>query len=126
MMHQDDGEENSRLDPFGGSTDFRTEILRRFDRVDSLAEARHTENVRRLESLEDSAKDMEPTMKILPALLEDWTGGNDPEQGMRRAMKQIIAERKALSIGWKIVLALALPIGTAIAAVWGYIWGHTK
>ncbi len=97
--------------------EFRAHMQEHLDRLDrefqdfrGKLDDYHRENQARFESLERSAQKAD-------LIVDEWMGGDDPDGGMRRALRQLISERRLIGVGWKVLAAFGA-IGTAIIAGW--------
>ena len=111
------------------SVDFRLEVLRRLGRLEDDRQNYHRDNVRRLEKLEQVATEIEPLVRELRPLMADWTGGDNPEEGMRREIKKLIDERRTIGLGWKLLVMLGAIVSTifgAWVAFTEYVRTHVK
>lgn len=108
---------------------FRREVLRRLEDLEREREDEHRDNLDRLSRIEQALKDGDSMRDKIRILLDDWTGGDEPELGMRRILKQIITERQTLGFGWKVLIAIGSVGATLIAAytaVTSFLGGHPK
>jgi len=93
---------------------FKLDIIARLHRLEDDRLGYHRENQMRLEHLERAADGLEPIVRQLKPLIEDWTGGDDPNNdGMRGELKKMIAAQRTIRMGWRMLLAL----GSLVAAL---------
>lgn len=109
---------------FDDAAQFRIDVMLRLDELERMRKEHHQENQERLAELEAVAKEVAPLTKHLAIMVEDWTGGDDPESGMRRMLKKMIVERRTLDFGWKVLIGLGSVGATLLAgytAVMSYL-----
>lgn len=97
--------------------EFRAHMTDHLDRVDrqltdlvQKLEGYHRENTERLQKLEAHAVKAN-------IVLDEWTGGDEPDQGLRRAIRQLVNERRLIGLGWKVLAAFGA-LGTAVIAAY--------
>lgn len=97
-----------------GGTDFRLEVLRRLDRIETQWSLGHDDVMAHVHELE---KDL-PRIR---AFLNEWYGEDADDGGMRRVLRDMISERKTVSVGWRALLAIGGFITSIAAFVVAYM-----